>query len=197
MKVAWSTEAVFRFCVALLASFYFFSVAGTPADWHFLDNIDLIIHEAGHVVFLPFGQFLDILGGSLFQILVPAVFVGYFALKNQWYAAFLLLFWVGENLINVSVYAGDSIVMQLPMLGGDSGIHDWNYVLTALGILRFTPVVASVIYMLGIFTILSAAVGSLFFANENLLRMLNDLRTYDGEETQGSSGSVRESVGQQ
>ena len=62
--------------------------------------------------------------------------------------------WVVQNLINVSVYAGDSIAMQLPLLGGDSVIHDWNYLLTTMGILQDTPIVASTMYNLGFLVIL-------------------------------------------
>src|SRR5687767_7431080 len=65
--------------------------------WTILDNIDLAIHEAGHMVFMPFGEFMMVLGGSLFQIIVPAVFVGYFAKQRQWYSAFFLLFWLGQS----------------------------------------------------------------------------------------------------
>ncbi len=34
----------------------------------FLHLIHLVFHEAGHVVFMPFGRFLMVLGGGLFQV---------------------------------------------------------------------------------------------------------------------------------
>ena len=37
----------------------------------FMHNILLPIHEAGHVLFRPFGEFMTILGGSLFQLVLP------------------------------------------------------------------------------------------------------------------------------
>jgi hypothetical protein len=60
------------------------------------------------------------------------------------------LFWVGQNLINISVYARDSIAMQLPLLGGGNVIHDWNYLLSTLNILKYTTYVADLIYISGI-----------------------------------------------
>lgn len=54
------------------------------------------------------------------------------------------------NFINVSTYAGDAIVMQLTLLGGDSVIHDWNYILTSLNILSWTPQIAFLLYGVGI-----------------------------------------------
>ena len=36
-----------------------------------IDTIDLFIHETGHLVFKLFGRFMEILGGSLFQVIIP------------------------------------------------------------------------------------------------------------------------------
>jgi len=39
---------------------------------HFIiSNVNLVFHEAGHVIFIPLGRFMTILGGSLLQVLVP------------------------------------------------------------------------------------------------------------------------------
>ena len=146
-----------RIAVALAATAYFVYYATTPTEWHFIDNVNLIIHEAGHIIFLPFGEFMHILGGSLFQVIFPLIYVIYFYIRREYYSAALLLFWVGQNLINVSVYAGDAIAMQLPLLGGDSVIHDWNWLLSHLGILSYTPIVASTLYWLGVLVIGIAA----------------------------------------
>src|SRR6185369_6686908 len=125
--------------VALAASAYFFYYASTASTWHFIDNVNLIVHEAGHWIFFPLGEFMHVLGGSLFQILFPVIYVGYFYFKRDYFSASLLLFWVGTNLVNVSVYAGDAIVMQLPLLGGDGVIHDWNYLLSTTHLISHTP----------------------------------------------------------
>ena len=74
--------------------------------------------------------------------------------------------WVGINLINVSVYAGDAIVMQLPLLGGDGVMHDWNYILTTLDTLSSTPTVATTLYGLGAVSIGIGIALSYFFALE-------------------------------
>ena len=42
----------------------------------FLHLINLLFHEAGHIIFSPFGQFMTMLGGSLMQVLVPIVCAG-------------------------------------------------------------------------------------------------------------------------
>ena len=74
--------------------------------------------------------------------------------------------WVGQNIINVSVYAGDAVAMQLPLLGGDSVIHDWNYLLGTLHVLKWAPEVAGILFALGILAICFGAVLSFVFALE-------------------------------
>ena len=62
--------------VALMAGAYFLWAAMHPADWRMIDGFNLVMHEAGHVLFMFFGEFMTILGGSLFQVLAPAAFAG-------------------------------------------------------------------------------------------------------------------------
>ncbi|HEY3114971.1 MAG TPA: hypothetical protein VGJ62_14925 [Gemmatimonadaceae bacterium] len=53
-----------------------------------LGDIDIAVHEFGHMLFMPFGiQFLGstmmILGGSLTQVAFPLLFFGYFLRKRD------------------------------------------------------------------------------------------------------------------
>jgi hypothetical protein len=143
--------------VAILIGAYFLWAAAHPDEWRMIDGVNLIIHEAGHWLFRPFGEFLMIAGGSLSQVIVPAVFAGYFYFNKNNFSCALVLFWVGESLLNVSVSAADSVVMQLPLLGGNDSIHDWNYMLDQLNLLRQTGKVAFIIRSAGTLIILSAS----------------------------------------
>jgi hypothetical protein len=145
-----------KLTVGLLVGFYFLWCAYDPSQWHLIDGVNLVIHEAGHLVFMLFGEFMMIAGGSLFQVIMPALFVGYFIYQEQYYSAALTLFWVGESVLNVSVYAADSVAMQLPLLGGQDSIHDWNYLLGRLGFLGYTPQVAGLIRFSGTVAIVAA-----------------------------------------
>ena len=157
-----------KLAVAAIATLYFLWCAFDPYQWHLIDGVNLVIHEAGHIIFSPFGEFIMIAGGSLFQVIMPALFVGYFLYQRQYYSAALVLFWVGESILNVSVYAGDAQALQLPLLGGQDSMHDWNYLLTSLNLLPATNVVAGVIRALGTITILTAALGAIKFARRDL-----------------------------
>ena len=153
-----------KLVVAGLASAYFFWCAYDPFQWHLIDGVNLVIHEAGHLIFRPFGEFMMIAGGSLFQVIMPSLFVGYFCYTRKFYSAALVLFWVGESILNVSVYAGDSLDLQLPLLGGQDSIHDWNYMLGSLNLLPATPKIAGAIRVLGTIAIAIAAFGAFRFA---------------------------------
>jgi hypothetical protein len=161
MHMRYSKE---RSAGALLASIYFVHYILTYQDWHFIDNVNLIFHEAGHAIFSFFGEFIHIAMGSGFQILLPLSIAIYFFYLRQPFSGAMTLMWVGQNLINVSIYAGDSIVMQLPLLGGDNVIHDWNYLLTATNALRYTPEIATTLCTLGIITIGVGIALSFWFA---------------------------------
>jgi hypothetical protein len=136
--------------ISIAAGLYCFYYLLTIDGWHFLDNVDLIIHEAGHVIFMPFGKFMYIAGGSLLQLIIPALFISYFFFQRQLYSSYILLYWLGINFFNVARYASDAIVMQLPLLGGDSSGHDWHNLLTMTSGLQHTKGISTFIYALGV-----------------------------------------------
>ena len=65
-----------RLAVVLAVAIWTVSLVTAPMNDvmdSFLHMINLPFHEAGHILFSPFGRFMTILGGSLMQLLVPAV----------------------------------------------------------------------------------------------------------------------------
>jgi hypothetical protein len=153
----------FRFASVLIVCFYFWRYVITYTEWHFIDYVNLIFHEAGHAIFFFLGTFLTVLAGSAFQVILPFFIAMYFFFNTQKVSGAICLLWVGQNLLNVSVYAGDAIKMQLDLLGGDGVIHDWNYLLNASGMLRYTDTVACVIYIAGLVTIIIGTILSLYY----------------------------------
>jgi len=157
-----------KLILAGLFTVYFGWIAIDPMQGSFLDNVDLPIHEFGHLLFRPFGEFLMVAGGSLFQVIFPAVFVGYFIWQRSWYSAAIVLFWVGQSILNVWVYASDAVVMQLVLTSGFSGsegsFHDWNYLLTATGLLSSTKIVAGIIRLASTLVIITAGVLSVYYS---------------------------------
>ena len=86
-----------KLILAIVLSIYFLSIAYAPMNGSFLDIVDLPIHETGHLLFRIFGEFMMIAGGSLFQVIVPLIFVGYFVWQRSYYSAAIVAmrsFWV-------------------------------------------------------------------------------------------------------
>ncbi|HSK71252.1 MAG TPA: hypothetical protein VK892_06125 [Pyrinomonadaceae bacterium] len=156
--------------IAAFLTIYFFWCAYNPENAFFMHLIYLPIHEAGHVFFRIFGEFMGIAGGSLFQIIVPVVFFGYFIYHRKPFSASIVLFWVGLSILDVYVYANDAVVMQLPLLSGltgsEGGFHDWNYLLTETNLLGSTKLIAKMLRFTGTVLILAAAIGSFVYATK-------------------------------
>jgi hypothetical protein len=115
-----------------VAAIYFVVNRG---DYTLLDAFELAIHEAGHLFFAPFGEFLRMAGGTLLQLIVPVALVfGFFKGEYRPGVQFSL-FLLGHSLLNVSVYAQDARTQWLPLVGGPNARHDWNWMLGTLGLL--------------------------------------------------------------
>jgi hypothetical protein len=129
----------------------------SPDEFRLLDSVDLAVHETGHLVFLPFGEFLHFLGGTLFQLLVPAAFVAYFLRRGDGHAASVALWWVAQSCWNVARYVGDARAQELPLVGG--GEHDWAYLLGELGWLARDRQIADAVRAAGAVLLVLATVG--------------------------------------
>ncbi len=111
-----------------------------------LSWIDLFIHEGGHFFFSVFGRFIGVLGGSLMQLLLPLLTV-VVLFRTAIFAMPFAIYWFGENLVNVSVYARDATRMKLRLISR-AATHDWNYLLGKVNMLNST--VADVLFYSGL-----------------------------------------------
>ena len=128
-----------------------------------LHNVDLVFHEAGHVVFRPFGWFIMILGGTIGQLLIPAAVIGAFLYKRNPFGAAAGLWWLGQSFIDCAPYIDDAESQQLMLLGGFTGsdvvgAHDWNNILGSLHMVERHRVVATAADSIGTLFIIIAIV---------------------------------------
>lgn len=131
-----------------------------PALIWILDIINLFIHEAGHFFFKLFGMWLHIVAGSLFQVALPlalAIVTARQRMSQVCYPAF----WVGESLVNVSVYIKDAPHKSLKLIAKGL-IHDWNWLLS--GNLDAAEPLGEAVYWLGILVCFSSIAGGVYFA---------------------------------
>lgn len=137
-KVYTTKDRILRWVPSVIiipVAIYFLSQYG---KFSLLDNFDLIIHEAGHVFFSFFGETMYILGGTLMQIIVPALLIAYGLLSMQRVIFQVSVCLLAQNLINISVYAGDAMTQKLRLFGPPGAKHDWHTILTKYNILQYT-----------------------------------------------------------
>jgi len=125
----------------------------------------LVFHEAGHVLFRPLGEWMMVLGGSLGQLIMPAILAGALLVKNRDpFGASIGLWFFGVSLLDVAPYVYDALHPQLMLLSGmtgEEGGHDWIFLLTSLGLLSKAQIIGAVVHKLGaLVVILSLAWGA-------------------------------------
>lgn len=137
--------------------------AGSVAVQSFLHLPNLVFHEAGHVLFLPLGRFMSVLGGSLLQVLVPLVCAGAFLLQYEdRFACAVCAWWTGQSLVDLSPYIADARALRLTLLGGRTGAevegHDWEYLLSAAGMLHWDLTLGRFTHFAGTLVMVAALV---------------------------------------
>lgn len=162
--------------IALLAglAYWTWQFARTPLDADAMDAFlhlpNLIFHEAGHLIFSPLGQFMTVLGGSMLQVLIPVVAAVAFVRQEQPFGAAICVWWAGQNLVDLAPYIADARALQLVLLGGRTGAevegHDWEFILTRLGLLHRDQAIGRTVHALGMIVM----VGSLAFAARAVAR---------------------------
>jgi hypothetical protein len=116
--------------------------------------ISLPFHEAGHILFSPFGDLLTSLGGSLMQVIVPvACWIAFATTSPNPFGAAVMCWWTGENLLDVAIYVNDARALNLILLGGHTGAevegHDWEHILAVTGLSMHDHQIAWTLHAIG------------------------------------------------
>ena len=128
--------------------------------------VDLVFHEAGHVLFMILSDLLHTLGGSFMQVAVPMVcalaFIGPY--RDPLGAAFAT-WWTGQSLIDLAPYIDDARAQRMILLGGITGqdapgAHDWNVILADFGLLEYDHTLAQWAHLGGSLLIATAILWS-------------------------------------
>jgi hypothetical protein len=132
-----------------------------------IDTIDMFIHETGHLVFKLFGRFMEFLGGSLFQIIIPLATVVVFARSSQRSLPFTL-YWAGQSIVNVSVYIEDAPYQRLQLISR-AAIHDWRWLFNYTGMMEYAEDIAAGVNIVGLITCtIGIGIGFYFVVHESI-----------------------------
>lgn len=116
-----------------------------------LDNLILIVHEAGHTLFGFLGwRFLTVLGGSLLQVLLPFVIFIACWRAGKIYESQAALYVTGFGWLTASGYAADAYEQRLPLIGNlPKSSHDYLNIFSDLNILNHYKTVAWIMFSIG------------------------------------------------
>lgn len=117
----------------------------------FIDHVNLVVHEGGHLLFGWFGPTLGLWGGTLLQWLVPALLAAYFFAQRQIAGFSFCLFMLFENFLYTATYMADARaqVLDLVSVGEGNALHDWFTIFSSLGVLRHDIQIAAMVRALG------------------------------------------------
>jgi hypothetical protein len=140
-----ATPAVF--IAALIYTWFLLFAFTHSGDMFFIDNVNLPIHEGGHIIFGMFGwEELMVWGGTIMQLLVPFLLAAGFAYRREISGTAFCAFMFFENFLNVATYMADARELDLPLVTtgpADYVEHDWAHILGHLGLLRYDTLFAS------------------------------------------------------
>jgi len=144
--------------------------------YFFIANQTLgIVHEGGHGVcyILHCPEFITMANGTIFQLLFPGLISYYYYRKGNIFAAMIAFFFLGFSLQYTAWYlstAHEGLILPAhkSFLGVDA-IHDFNYMLSAMGLLSYESFIAGLTRFVAYLIMLAAVIGMFFdaFPNNN------------------------------
>ncbi len=122
----------------------------------------LVFHEAGHVIFMAFGEFMHLAGGTIGQLAVPLILGVALHVKNRDnFGASIALWWLATSFMDCAPYAYDAHDPRLMLLTGrtgEDGPHDWIDMLGILGIVQHARAIGHGLHAVGVALMLAANV---------------------------------------
>ncbi len=112
-----------------------------------LDSVNLVTHEFGHPLLGIFGEWPMWWGGTIMQLLVPAVVAFAFWFQRSALSLAIAGVWFFENFLNIARYIADARAQELPLAGG--GEHDWTAILTKHDLLFKDTQIADTVNAIG------------------------------------------------
>ena len=150
--------------LALAAAYGLYLVRMDVPDWEMSSSLMHLVllpfHEFGHILFMPFGEFMTLLGGSIFQVLLPLLLGAYFVVKNRDpFAGALMLWWAAAGILDTAPYIYDAWEPRHVLLTGrtgDTGAHDFIDTLGDLGLLHKAQALGRATHAVGVLVMLAA-----------------------------------------
>lgn len=95
-------------------------------------------HEFGHLFWMFLGEWMGVAGGSLTQLLIPIGAIALVWRGKDWFGVAVGGVFLATSLAELSWYIADARnqMLDLVSFSPDGAIHDWNYLLGSMGMLK-------------------------------------------------------------
>jgi hypothetical protein len=117
-----------------------------------IDNVNLVVHEGGHLLFSYLGPTLELWGGTLLELMVPLALAIYFTFQRQTTGTAFASFFFFENFLYIATYMADARSQGLPLVtvgDGEFGGHDWFRIFSSLRLLEYDRTIGGIVRVLG------------------------------------------------
>ena len=165
----WCAGRDWQWRLPLLAYLAFTASRGLtdPKAWIWWSGLTLGVHEMGHILFSPFGEFLAAAGGSITQLAAPVAVAWMLKRQGDWFGVAVGGSWLGYSLANLATYIADARAQELPLVGmTDDPEHDWHYLLGRLGWLRHDARIAELTRAVSVVVLGASVVFGLWLCRE-------------------------------
>jgi hypothetical protein len=118
----------------------------------------------------------------MMQLLIPMICMYVLLVKSKdRFGGAICFWWIGENFLDISIYMNDAERMWLPLLGGrfghssPYGVHDWNYILNELNILKYCQIFSKVVFVFGFLIMIVSLIWALILLinHYNLIKKIS------------------------
>ena len=128
-----------RIALLLVLAREWFKYLSDPLYSGWFSALTLGLHEGGHVLFRPFGEWLMVAGGSITQVAAPIISAVLFFRRPDFFAISVCGGWLSSALFDMATYMADATTLQLDVvtIGGSEPLtpNDWRYLLDSAGLL--------------------------------------------------------------
>jgi len=152
-EIEW--KPVSRTAFILWLSFYVLLLVYLAAHFSeptLLDNVHLPIHEGGHLLFSWMGPKPELWGGTILQLLVPALLAATFAVRGDLLGTTFCCVGFFHSLTGVATYMIDALRRELPLVtvgaSADEAQHDWVRIFSDLGVLPHATQIGNFVRLL-------------------------------------------------
>jgi len=114
-------------------------LAAHHSELTLLDNVHLPVHEGGHLLFGWFGATFGLWGGTILQLVAPALLVTAFVVRADLPGTTFCAIAFFHSLTGVATYMIDALRRELPLVTvgvpADEAEHDWVHIFGDFGVL--------------------------------------------------------------